>query len=340
MLTAPLHPDEALRQYTLDCLNLLDTAADVHLDTLVRVAQTAFGVETVLISLIDRDRQWFKAKRGTDVCETPRDIAFCSHTILQTDSLIVPDALEDPRFRDNPLVTYAPNVRLYAGHPIVINGSPIGSFCLLHPSPRMLSDAEQGMLRDLATLAEGYVIQRMQNTHIRTLYEALDAERIKAMTDPLTQVWNREGLSYLGPIMLREAAAGGKQVGVLCCDLDHFKVVNDRYGHAIGDEILVQATRRFKSVLRADDVLIRLGGEEFAVMVLVNQVEELGVLAERIRRVLLDKPLEFGANTIQVTASVGVALKRKDETIERTFRRSDEAMYRAKANGRNCVELA
>lgn len=340
MLTAPLHPDEALRQYTLDCLNLLDTAADVHLDTLVRVAQTAFGVETVLISLIDRDRQWFKAKRGTDICETPRDIAFCSHTILQTDSLIVPDALDDPRFSDNPLVTYAPHVRLYAGHPIIINGSPIGSLCLLHPSPRTLSAAEQAMLRDLATLAEGYVIQRMQNTHIRTLYGALDAERLKAMTDPLTQAWNREGLNYLAPIMLREATALSKQVGVLCCDLDHFKVINDRYGHAIGDEILVQATRRFKSVLRADDMLIRLGGEEFAVVVLVNQAEEIGVLAERIRRVLLDKPLRIGANTVPVTTSVGVALKREGETIERTFRRSDEAMYRAKANGRNCIELA
>ncbi len=339
MLTAPLHPDEALRQYTLDCLNLLDTAADVHLDTLVRVAQTAFGVETVLISLIDRDRQWFKAKRGIDVCETPRDIAFCSHTILQTESLIVPDALDDPRFSDNPLVTSAPRVRLYAGHPIIINGSPIGSLCLLHPTPRTLSAAEQAMLRDLATLAEGYVIQRLQNTHIRTLYEALDAERLRAMTDPLTKAWNREGLNYLSPVLLNEAGIGSKQIGVLSCDLDHFKAVNDRYGHAIGDEILVQTARRLKSVLRADDVLVRLGGEEFAVMVLVNQADELRVLAERVRRVL-DEPLKCGANKIAVTASVGVALKREDEDIEHTFRRSDEAMYRAKANGRNCIELA
>lgn len=338
MLSAPLHPDEALRQYTLDCLNLLDTAADVHLDTLVRVAQTAFGVETVLISLIDRDRQWFKAKQGTDICETPRDIAFCSHTILQADSLIVPDALKDPRFSDNPLVLSAPRVRLYAGHPIVINGFPIGSLCLLHPRPRELSDREQGMLRDLATLAEGYVVQRMQNTHIRTLYQALDAERLRAMTDPLTRVWNRDGLEYLAPVLLN--AAGTKHIGVLCCDLDHFKSINDRHGHATGDEILVQTARRLRSVLRADDVLVRLGGEEFAVMLLVSRAEEMQVLAERVRKALLDKPFICGSSTITVTASVGMALKREEEGVEGTFRRADEAMYRAKANGRNRIEQA
>ncbi|WP_342030434.1 hypothetical protein [Pseudomonas sp. SST3] len=72
MIIAPLHPDESLRQYTLDCLNILDTAADEYLETLVRVAQSAFGVETVLISLIDRDRQWFKTRLGLAISETPR----------------------------------------------------------------------------------------------------------------------------------------------------------------------------------------------------------------------------------------------------------------------------
>ena len=108
MTIAPPHPDEVLRQYTLDCFNILDTAADEYLETLVRVAQSAFGVETVLISLIDRERQWFKARLGLSVSETHRDISFCSHTILQTDSLVIPDALNDPRFSTNPLVENSP----------------------------------------------------------------------------------------------------------------------------------------------------------------------------------------------------------------------------------------
>lgn len=340
MLIAPAHPEEALRQYTLDCLNLLDTAADVHLDTLVRVAQSAFGVETVLISLIDRDRQWFKARQGTDISETPRDISFCSHTILQTDSLIVPDALKDPRFSDNPLVSAAPRVRLYAGHPIVVNGFPVGSFCLLHPHPRDLTAAEQSMLKDLATLAEGYVVQRIQSTHIRTLYEALDAERLRAMTDPLTRAWNRDGLTYLAPILIQESESSSKQLGALCCDLDHFKSVNDRYGHAFGDQVLVQAARQLKTVLRADDLLVRLGGEEFAILVLVNQAEELQMLAERVRLALVDKPIACGPETVSITGSVGVAVRRDDETLEGLLSRADQAMYRAKMHGRNRTEQA
>lgn len=340
MLIAPQHPEEALRQYTLDCLNLIDSAADVHLDTLVRVAQSAFGVETVLISLIDRDRQWFKARQGTEVSETPRDISFCSHTILQSGSLIVPDALKDPRFSDNPLVLAAPRVRLYAGHPIFINGFPIGSFCLLHPQPRQLSEDQQTMLKDLATLAEGYVMQRMQNTHIRTLYEALDAERMKAMTDPLTRAWNRDGLNYLAPLLIQASRTDRKQVGLLYCDIDHFKAVNDRYGHAFGDQVLVQAARQLKNVLRTDDALIRLGGEEFVVLVLVNQAEELRMLAERVRLALVDKPITCGTDTVRITGSVGVAVRRDDEAIDGLLDRADQAMYRAKAQGRNRIELA
>lgn len=340
MLIAPQHPEEALRQYTLDCLNLIDSAADVHLDTLVRVAQSAFGVETVLISLIDRDRQWFKARQGTEVSETPRDISFCSHTILQSGSLIVPDALKDPRFSDNPLVLAAPRVRLYAGHPIFINGFPIGSFCLLHPQPRQLSEDQQTMLKDLATLAEGYVMQRMQNTHIRTLYEALDAERMKAMTDPLTRAWNRDGLNYLAPLLIQASRTDRKQVGLLYCDIDHFKAVNDRYGHAFGDQVLVQAARQLKNVLRTDDALIRLGGEEFVVLVLVNQAEELRMLAERVRLALVDKPITCGTDTVRITGSVGVAVRRDDEAMDGLLDRADQAMYRAKAQGRNRIELA
>lgn len=339
MLVAPLHPEEALRQYTLDCLGLLDTAGDAHLDTLVKVAQTIFGVETVLISLIDRDRQWFMARQGVDVSETPRDISFCSHTILQTDSLIVPDALLDPRFSDNPLVLSAPRVRLYAGHPLVVNGFPIGSLCLLHPQPRQLSEAERGTLRDLATLAEGYVILRVQSTHIRTLYEALDVERMNAMTDPLTRAWNRQGLEYFSWGLFNKVV-DAKQVGVLCCDLDHFKAVNDRYGHAIGDQVLVQAARRLKAVLRADDLLVRLGGEEFAMLVLVNQANELQPLAERVRQALLAEPMRCGAELISITASVGATIKRSEETSEDALSRADQAMYRAKQNGRNRIELS
>ncbi|MGM3388245.1 sensor domain-containing diguanylate cyclase [Stutzerimonas stutzeri] len=339
MIIAPPHPDEALRQFTLDCLNLLDTAADEYLDTLVRVARSAFGVETVLISLIDRDRQWFKARTGMSLSETSRDIAFCSHTILQRHSLVVPDTLDDPRFLSNPLVTAPPYIRLYAGHPIRVNGFPIGTLCLLHPEPRQLSDAERSMLVDLASLAEWHVLHRVQSTHIRTLYQTLDAERHRAMTDPLTQAWNRQGLEYFGQALEKAALANDTKVGVLYGDLDHFKSVNDRHGHAVGDQAIVQTARRLKATLRADDILVRLGGEEFLILVLVNQREELAQLARRARQAIVETPLLCAGVSLSMTISLGVTLKMRDETLAQAIHRADSALYRAKANGRNCIEL-
>ena len=230
------------------------------------------------------------------------------------------------------------NIRLYAGHPIRVNGFPIGTLCLLHPEPRVLNDVERGILVDLATLAEGHVLHRIQNTHIRTLYQTLDAERHRAMTDPLTQTWNRAGLSYCGPVMVKEAVSSGKAVGVMYADLDHFKSVNDRYGHAVGDQVIVQAARRLKSVLRVDDVLVRHGGEEFLTLVLVNSADELAALARRAREVIVKTSFNCDKLTLSMTLSIGTTLKRDEGSLESAISRADIALYRAKANGRNCVE--
>lgn len=105
MLACPLPPDEALRQQALDDMALVDTPAEHYLDALVELARETFGVKTVLISLIDHDRQWFKARIGLDAEQTPRDLSFCGHAILASEPLMVTDASRDPRFHDNPLVT-------------------------------------------------------------------------------------------------------------------------------------------------------------------------------------------------------------------------------------------
>lgn len=116
MPACPLPTDETLRQRTLDEMNVLDTPAEHYLDTLVRLTQEVAHVDTVLISLIDHDRQWFKARIGLDVNETPRNVSFCGYAILGDDTLVVPDAEYDARFADNPLVIGAPYIRFYAGH--------------------------------------------------------------------------------------------------------------------------------------------------------------------------------------------------------------------------------
>ncbi len=106
-----------------------------------------------LVSLIDADRQWFKSRQGLDACETGRDISFCGHAILQDDPLVVPDALEDPRFADNPLVTGEPKIRFYAGMPLRLSsGFRVGTLCLIDRKPRRLEPEDLVLFRDLARL--------------------------------------------------------------------------------------------------------------------------------------------------------------------------------------------
>ncbi|MBL0930139.1 MAG: GAF domain-containing protein [Alphaproteobacteria bacterium] len=146
MIEPPTPDDEPRRLAALRRLNVLDTAPERVFDDLVLVAKALFGVPIALISLIDADRQWFKANIGLPASETPRNVSFCGHAIVRDDALVVPDATEDPRFHDNPLVTGGPNIRFYAGMPLRLpDGFTIGTLCVIDdtahddPSPERLA---------------------------------------------------------------------------------------------------------------------------------------------------------------------------------------------------------
>ena len=127
---------EERRLASLYSFGILDTPAEEKFDRIVRMAARLFGSPIALISLVDRNRQWFKAAVGIDAKETPRAIAFCSHAVKQRDVFVVPDALADPRFADNPLVTGEPHIRFYAGAPLVSSeGEALGTVCLIDRQP-------------------------------------------------------------------------------------------------------------------------------------------------------------------------------------------------------------
>jgi len=140
----PLPADEPWRIQSLRRYQILDTPPEQEYDDLVKLAAHICQVPTALVSLVDHDRQWFKAKVGLDVCETTRDVAFCAHAILQPhEILVVPDATQDPRFCDNPLVVKDPKIRFYAGCPLVTpQGMAIGTLCVIDYQPRQLSVAQ------------------------------------------------------------------------------------------------------------------------------------------------------------------------------------------------------
>ncbi|MCP3137278.1 GAF domain-containing sensor histidine kinase [Pyxidicoccus xibeiensis] len=155
MLPPSLPPDERQRLQALRDLCVLDTPSEERFERIVRTAARLFGVPMALVSLLDEARQWFKARVGLEATETPRDVSFCGHAILSRDTFVVPDAVRDARFHDNPLVLGAPHIRFYAGHPVrAPDGSRVGTLCLLDRVPRDFTDADRAALADLAAWVE------------------------------------------------------------------------------------------------------------------------------------------------------------------------------------------
>ncbi|WP_194723367.1 GAF domain-containing protein [Noviherbaspirillum malthae] len=154
MQSAPIPADEQQRLEALRALLILDTPPEERFDRIVEFAAAEFDVPIALISLIDENRQWFKARTGLGVCETPRDISFCGHAIHCDKVLVVPDARVDERFVDNPLVLGEPYIRFYAGAPLIMpDGQAIGTLCLIDTRVRRLDATDLSILSSLRDLA-------------------------------------------------------------------------------------------------------------------------------------------------------------------------------------------
>ncbi len=243
-------PDENKRLETLRTLQILDTAPEERFDRLTRMAKRMFGVPISLVSLVDMDRQWFKSKQGLDATETPRDISFCGHAILGDDVFLIPNALEDERFADNPLVTGAPDIRFYAGSPLkVTNGSKLGTLCLIDREPREFDEEDLALLRDLAAMAE----QEIAAIQIATL-------------DELTLISNRRGFTTLAEHVLGVCKRKNMPATLMLFDLNDFKPINDTFGHAEGDRALIAFADLMRAEFRESDVFARIGGDEFVVL--------------------------------------------------------------------------
>ena len=158
-MTHPVPADDEARVAYLRSLGLIDTSKDPSFDRIIRICQDAFGMPVAALTLIDRDRQWFKSIAGLNVCETSRSIAFCNYTILGTEVFEVPDTHLHPALKDNPLVVGEPYLRYYAGAPLIFDGRQLGALCVLDFQPHEPMPVEQR--RVLAGLAE-IVVREMK----------------------------------------------------------------------------------------------------------------------------------------------------------------------------------
>lgn len=230
-------------------LDILDTAPSEQFDRLIRLACRLFDVPIALVSFIEDDRQWFKAKQGICFSETPRIVSFCDWTVRTGDVLVVEDASVDERFRDNPLVTGDLHIRFYAGAPLHFEGERIGSVCVIDTSPRSLSRDQLATLSDLASIAEDLLVLHKSGKEIAKTNEALTSVNTLlsrlAITDELTGLMNRR--AFEDELRHRIARADSDPFALHYIDLDHFKALNDFAGHAAGDEALTQLSLSTRS---------------------------------------------------------------------------------------------
>jgi signal transduction histidine kinase len=172
-MISPQFPiDEPRRLNDVYKTQLLDTPEEKEFNEIVQLASNLCGTPISLITILDTERQWFKARVGMDVTETSRDVSFCGHAILQDDIFEIPDALKDIRFSDNPLVTAGPEIRFYAGMPLVTeSGSRLGTLCVIDKSPRVLTEAQKFALKVLASNVIKVAELRIKNRQLHHLTE-------------------------------------------------------------------------------------------------------------------------------------------------------------------------
>jgi len=164
----PKPRDEKERLKALKNYAILDSLSEEEFDRITELASLICDVPISLISLVDDDRQWFKSKVGIDVSETPRGLAFCQYAILDTDTLEVEDATLDERFKANPLVTGDPNIRFYAGHPLIDpQGYALGTICVIDQEPRVLTGKQKRALQLLAKEAMNLIVERRQRAELK-----------------------------------------------------------------------------------------------------------------------------------------------------------------------------
>lgn len=311
--------DETQRLLALHSLRILDTPAEERYDRITRMANRLFDVDICLISLVDAERQWFKSKVGVSARQTSREDSFCGHGILNDELFVIPDAREDRRFADSPLVIGEPNVVFYAGCPIKGPGDyRIGMFCIADRKPREFSEEDKETLRDLAKMVEDEI-----------------KATAEAVIDDLTQVANRRGFYMFAKHTLAVCRRTGTPAELAYFDLDDFKAINDTYGHAAGDAVLEYFAGLLVTCFRDADAVGRLGGDEFVALLVGSDGNSNAALA-RLHAMAADND----DNVLQQLAwSVGVIRfdPERHTTVESLLVDADSDMYDNKVSKRAAV---
>jgi diguanylate cyclase (GGDEF)-like protein len=319
-MSAPQMPaNETQRIHVLHSLGLLHSAPDERFDRLTRLAKRLFNVPVAKVTLVDTDAVYALSCAGQSSAPVPRELSFCSHTIVNDGMLVVPDTRTDPRFCGNPYVTSAPYIRFYAGYPLAVpGGARLGSLCLVDFDPRNFGDEDAALLRDLATMVEQEV-----------------AAVQMATVDELTLLLNRRGFEASAPQALQLCTRMSRPASLLFFDLNHFKQINDTFGHAEGDRALKVFAETLRKVLRSSDLPARLGGDEFVALLIDSNRDETALVVERLRTAINERN-EVDRRGYDIRFSVGQVELPPDArgAIDDLLARGDAEMYKNKQAAR------
>lgn len=315
--------DEPGRLAALHRYEVLDTPAEEPFDRITKLVQVVLDVPMATVSLIDADRQWFKSCVGITGPSTPRDQAFCDYTIRTREPMKIPDATLDSRFAKNCLVTGALHIRSYLGVPLSTpDGYNIGALCAIDTRPREFTAEQTAVLASFASL----------------VVDELELRRI-AQTDHLTGATSRRGFALELDKEIARTRRSERTSALILLDVDHFKTVNDTYGHPMGDVVLQKIAGCVKSMLREGDVFGRIGGEEFGILLPGADVAAAFECAERIRQAVAERPL-VEEPALSATISLGVAAQSLKMMSEEWMSAADGALYDAKRAGRDRTCIA
>lgn len=314
----------AERVAVLRDLAILDTPPESVYDDLASLAAAVCRSDVGAVNFVDQERHWTKAIVGVEDgqgASVPADLSLCAATIrCDEGTMTVGDTLADDRWKGHPFVTDEPGLRFYAGASIVVCGERVGVVCVFGDEPREFSEAEEAALGALGRQASADLELRERNLALREL----------AITDPLTGLANRTLLFDRFNLALVERERSAREVGVLFCDVDDFKSVNDRFGHKAGDRLLCIADR-LRSASRDVDTIARIAGDEFVVICPgLSGGAELDAIAERMARSVAGMDaMPDGSAAPHLT--VGAVLAGGGELAAEALHRADAAMYTAKA---------
>ena len=327
-------PDTSLsapaRLETLRATGLLDGAGNMVLDRLARLVTRLLGVPIAAISLVDADNQYFPGMSGIDgwpaqTRTTPIAYSFCQYVVSTKSLMVVANAADHPILRDNPGFCEL-GVVAYAGVPLLNSqGEILGALCAMDRAPQAWTPEQVEILEDLAAAAMAEIELR---STVRSLVTAQEKLLSQATHDDLTGLLNRRGFHEQAVRHMALAERSQSPFLLVALDLDGFKVINDTLGHDEGDRALVELATLLTSTCRSADLVARISGDEFMLLLADNGVDDMHRARERVYDMLAQRNQQVSIE-YRLASSVGIALwsPRHQKSLKTLHRIADEAMF-------------